>query len=230
MTRFVFGPRPASLAPNRWLKGASPSCFVLLGRGRHLSHLISLRDSTVMRERVQQPRLRYTSALSLRTGQEGVTKLLAERRMNKKQCARHSQNPMDPRMNAPLTDELTATIHCHAGVRGSSSAASTACATMCESLPAIRTSHAHSQSHPIAVVALLTVKHRVLLSLRRLPKRRTRNAPPNRPPQSTSRKKTWRASIRPWTSWRTLTGRPWRVSWSPVISADAASRATAARC
>ena len=92
-----------------------------------------------MRERVQQPRLRYTPALSLRTGQEGVTKLLLDRRMNKKQCAHHSQNPLDPGRNVPLTHGPTATVPYHAGARGSSSAASIACATMCESLPAICT-------------------------------------------------------------------------------------------
>ena len=63
----------------------------------HLSHLLRPRDSkAAMRERVQQPRLRYTPALSLRAGQEGVTKLLLDRRMNKKQCAHHSQNPFGP--------------------------------------------------------------------------------------------------------------------------------------
>jgi hypothetical protein len=142
-------------------------------------------------------RPRITRAVSLRTGRGGVTKLLLDRRMNQKQCATPQPKPMGPGRNGPLTHALTATAKCHAGAHGSSSAASTACATMCESLPAIRGPSDHSQSHSVAVVARLTVKRRSDLALRRVPKRRARNAPPNhRPPQSTSRKKTWSSSRR----------------------------------
>ena len=146
-------------------------------------------------------RPRITRALSLRTGRGGVTKMLLDRRMNQKQCATQPK-PMGPGRNEPLTRALTATANRHAGAHGSSSAASTACATMCESLPAIREPRDHSQSHSVAVVARLTVKRRSDLALRRVPKRRARNAPPNhRPPQSTSRKKTW-STLRK-TTWST---------------------------
>ena len=146
-------------------------------------------------------RPRITRALSLRTGRGGVTKMLLDRRMNQKQCATQPK-PMGPGRNEPLTRALTATANRHAGAHGSSSAASTACATMCESLPAIREPRDHSQSHSVAVVARLTMKRRSDLALRRVPKRRARNAPPNhRPPQSTSRKKTW-STLRK-TTWST---------------------------
>ena len=69
-------------------------------------------------------------------------------------------------------------------------------------IPPGNTPRDHSQSHSVAVVARLTVKRRSDLALRRVPKRRARNAPPNhRPPQSTSRKKTW-STLRK-TTWST---------------------------